>query len=430
MSQLQTHPNFVSKVSFINNAQDIKNKLEIFSQYSFDKTSTFLEMENKKFKELQEIIIEAEKIDRVYDIEFHQNSIQTRLKLVVRMDYKNIKNEFLYAILNASKSNYGFQNGTIFVSKHPQLFVKHSSIRNFVKNFILKDKNISPHPNFISIVPFKISIEEIYDKLKIFQTSALTRTSTSRELKYYWEKLQKINININKMDRLYYFSFNRDITGYQFNLIVRIEYNKFESFYIKLSAFTNSSYENCRGEMFISKYIYQICKDKSIPYTVKNFIYGEFSSLAFISFAQTHPKFKSLMSSVTNSIDIYCKVGKALFYQENFPRETTPKEEKNWNFKKLQKINIIVEKIDYLYYIMFDRDDDDNTSYFVLIARMDYKNKPLYVQLNALLKDDDEDDDDVFHRGVITVSRDFNFFVKNICSHQIRDCIEKEKIVN
>lgn len=42
---------------------------------------------------------------------------------------------------------------------------------------------------------------------------------------------------------------------------------------------------------------------------------------------------------------------------------------------------------------MFDRDDDDNTSYFVLITRMDYKNKLLYAQLNALYKDDD----DVFH---------------------------------
>lgn len=71
-------------------------------------------------------------------------------------------------------------------------------------------------------------------------------------------------------------------------------------------------------------------------------IYGELSSLSLISFVQTHPKFKILMSSVTNFVDIYYKVDKALFYQEKLFRETTPKEEKNWNFKKLQKMKIIV----------------------------------------------------------------------------------------
>ena len=76
-------------------------------------------------------------------------------------------------------------------------------------------------------------------------------------------------------------------------------------------------------------------------------------------------------------------------------------ESRDWNYEKLQKIKINVEKIDRLYEILCIRDN------YKLIARMRYENKFLYVKLFAYYNR-------TKYVGTITISEYPSLFIKAI----------------
>lgn len=250
-------------------------------------------------------------------------------------------------------------------------------------------KLIKSHPNFVSANPSITNAKELYEKIKFVRQNTLERTSTDWELRYDYEnneKLQNIYIDVEKIDRLYFFSYNRDNTGSQLKLVFRMLHKEEEKdnydicLYVKLTAFTSSrGGESCCGTIYISKYRDFFVDNVVIKPEVKNLILGESPNSSY-SFAKTHPNFKSFDSKVKNAIDIYAKIGEALLYQNEFTRTTTTKERKILN---IQKIKIIVEKIDRIYLISFIQDKKNGDYFFILVARMDYHHQPIYVELYA-----------------------------------------------
>ena len=272
--------------------------------------------------------------------------------------------------------------------------------------YLEKIQEKKTHPNFVSADPSITNAKELYEKIRFVRQNTLERTSTDWELRYHYknnEKLQNIYIDVEKIDRLYFFHYNRDITGSQLKLVFRMLHKEEEKdnydiyLYIKLTAFTGSrGGGSCCGTIFISKYRKFFVDNVVIKPEIKNLILGESPNSSY-SFAKTHPKFKSFDSKVKNAIDIYAKIGEALLYQNEFNQTTTFKEKKILN---IQKIKIIVEKIDRIYLISFIQDKNSGDYFFILVARMDYHHQPIYVEMYA-------DFDNYSFSGNITFSMDY-----------------------
>ena len=135
---------------------------------------------------------------------------------------------------------------------------------------------------------------------------------------------------------------------------------------------------------------------------------------------QTHPNFKSFVEDVQDAETIYEWVGYAISFQEHFDKTTTPSElYDNFENDKLQNFKIDLEKIDRLYYINLDKEDNYKNEFgdqtYHLIARMQYNDEsPIYVEIFAK--------DPYSHQivGHIYVSRNVTAFMKHVLSEKIR----------
>ena len=128
---------------------------------------------------------------------------------------------------------------------------------------------------------------------------------------------------------------------------------------------------------------------------------------------KTHPDFKSLDAEVQNADTMDDYVGEALSYSYMFEKRTTPWEAQHWDYDALQKFEIDVEKVDRLYYIYHT--DHAGGQDFKMIARMEYEEAPLYVELDAGC---DYTGFECQGNGVIYVSRDANLFMKLVLSKE------------
>ena len=147
---------------------------------------------------------------------------------------------------------------------------------------------------------------------------------------------------------------------------------------------------------------------------------------------KTHPNFKSVDPNVKNSYTISNYMGIALFFQHLFEKRTTPWETQHWddNDKALQNFEINLKKIDRLYYIYHNNNNNfEKQIKFRLIARMEEEEKKhIYVELAA---------ERCPHRGFpcktsggfIFVSRDVDFFMKLVLTRaEEKEDLNKELI--
>ena len=125
------------------------------------------------------------------------------------------------------------------------------------------------------------------------------------------------------------------------------------------------------------------------------------------------PTFKSIVSNITSFEDLNYYMGEAIKFQGTFDKSTTPweQQEEIWPGDTLQKFKIDLQKIDRVYHI----DYYDTAIYggreYELIARMNYKDKPLYVYLKAECEYTRFDSEGV---GYIYLSYDADTFMKTV----------------
>ena len=139
--------------------------------------------------------------------------------------------------------------------------------------------------------------------------------------------------------------------------------------------------------------------------------------------------FKSVFPSLKNGQDIFNLFKIPFSVQEKIVKSLPLWEEKYWENEELQKIQIDCEKIDRIYYgFIFG----SNKSYlnYLLIARMEYKEKPLYFELSVLGNGNIEKNSCIF------ISRNANIFMKIMISRHkyankllIYDYFEKDNII-
>lgn len=127
---------------------------------------------------------------------------------------------------------------------------------------------------------------------------------------------------------------------------------------------------------------------------------------------QTHPDFKSLVPEVQDAETMEDCLFEALEYQETFDKRTNPWENKEFD-DILQNFEIDLEKVDRLYHIQYISNPFGRE--FSMIARMQYQDKPLYVELFAGC---DFTGFECQGRGVIFISRDANIFMNLVLTEQ------------
>ena len=91
--------------------------------------------------------------------------------------------------------------------------------------------------------------------------------------------------------------------------------------------------------------------------------------------------FKSYVPGVTTHNDIRDRVGYALRYQYMFERKIPPGETSLWDPSELQHFTLDVDRIDRLYQIESEHDDDSGGSRYSMLARME--DSRVFVEFNA-----------------------------------------------
>ena len=123
----------------------------------------------------------------------------------------------------------------------------------------------------------------------------------------------------------------------------------------------------------------------------------------------TTNSFKSVVSNILNTKQIYAYMGYTLYYQNKFKRRTTPREYSYFNYEEFNKFKINYGDIDRLYHIShFESVCGED---FEMIARMEYKGEKLYIELLAGCKFTSFN---CYVYGTIFVSKYANLFMKII----------------
>lgn len=299
---------------------------------------------------------------------------------------------------------------------------------------------IQTHPKFESSVPFIKTPQDIKYKINEalnFQHT-FERTTTDSEISSWdYEELQKIIINVDKIDRLYDIVYDEngdDNNLYKFELVARMKEGE-SLLYVNLDAYCNyhlgfNNDDDSYGIITVSKYPKLFVKSIIISKEIENLILNDAKKEKLLNFSpslfKTHLNFSYFyyhLHFVSNATQIYRKITGALYYQDKFERKTTIQEISNWKSnEELQNIKINVELIDRLYNIYFNR--NKRKSVFILVARMDYinNNKPLYVKLSANFNHVDKYKYIV--DGCIMVSHDYKLFVNEFITRKfIKECI-------
>ena len=280
------------------------------------------------------------------------------------------------------------------------------------------------HPDFESMVSTIQSVQDIEDKIiDAFDfPNFFERKTTPWEIKTWnYDELQKITIDVEKIDRIYYTDFNRYEDSCDCELIFRIDDNDKGPLYVQLEysegLSSNGFDDRSSGYMLISKHPEFFVLDDGIPEEVKTFILNDnknkTSKTSFDDkLLKTHLKFQTFENTYDNATKIQSEINGALFHQNKFTRKTTEQEKYNWIGKKLQNFKINVERIDRLYYISFNR--YSTKSKYELVARMEEEEgNYIYVRLFAIFRYIGSDlvpNDDC----IITISKNRTFFLNEI----------------
>ena len=95
----------------------------------------------------------------------------------------------------------------------------------------------------------------------------------------------------------------------------------------------------------------------------------------------THPHFRSIDPKVQDAETIESHVGEALTHQIMFDKRAPPWELSQWADGELDRFQIKLSQVDGLYYI--DHIDDETGQAFVMVARMNYNGRHVFVELRA-----------------------------------------------
>ena len=131
-------------VPSVKNIVDIEklNNSFITSQYWFTKSSTFWE-KNYYWDtiKLNNVKIDLEQIDRVYEIFQREFNSHSMFYLVARMNYNGkflyVELEYLTGLMRKKKDR---RIGNMFISLYPNLFINESKIPNNIKKIIENDE--------------------------------------------------------------------------------------------------------------------------------------------------------------------------------------------------------------------------------------------------------------------------------------------------
>ena len=230
------------------------------------------------------------------------------------------------------------------------------------------------------------------------ETQLLTKNifkkiTTQWDASNYWrnKKIQDFKIDLEKVDRLYYIY--RDENEEKYVLVCRMQ----GEFYIKMTAFCCNCcaefMDRGFGTIFVSRDPILFMKfvlpkkpryNKKPLYIVKNHIYESLekdgiyideeeqitktiATISISNYIQTHPNFKSIVKNVQTADTMDDQVGRAIDRQKSFEKNTTSFETAfYWKNKNIQDFKIDLEKVDRLYYIYCD----ENEEKYDLICRM------------------------------------------------------------
>ena len=141
---------------------------------------------------------------------------------------------------------------------------------------------------------------------------------------------------------------------------------------------------------------------------------------------KTHPNFKSFVESVVDATGIYDKIGERMYddmddLERKVLKPCGESEEKN-----LKSIKIDLEKIDRLYYIDREDDEDDGEINVFLTARMRYgagEGNYIYIDLAG--------SHSIYYQascGDIAITRDAELFLKFI--HELQETIVYRSLID
>lgn len=288
--------------------------------------------------------------------------------------------------------------------------------------------SIQTHRNFQSLEPYIKNAQDIYNNIKqaLIYQSIYNRTTTPQEIQTWdYEELQRITIDVEKIDRLYYMEYHYDNKVTECEIIIRMIYKDNQYVFIKLYAsfdWTNNKPEGT-GDIFISRCPKFFATKIFYLKNVNKFILNDNNVnprnlISFKPLPEQHPYFKSLVSYIPNLIDIYPKIYGALLYQKQFERKIK-NDLTSWDHFELKNVEINVELIDRLYFMEFYR--DEKNIIIKLVIRMDYYNKyPVYINLLARI----DYTKSIFQpNGVIIISKDKKLFANEINSSNIKTLI-------
>ena len=245
---IKTHHDFQSIDPYIENAQDIYDNIKkaLFYQPIYRRITSPQEMQTWNYEELQRIKIIVEKIDRLYYIAVSYKDKISDYVIIIRMIYKY--NQYIYIKLHANfdwTNNKPIGTGEIFVSRSPKLFVTNTFCKN-VRKFILKDNNVNPisfiplpeqHKNFKSCVLYIDNIISIYPEI---YGALVYQNKFERKIKdltnWNYSELQKAEINVKLIDRLYFIYFDRNEKDIIIKFVIRMNYYNKYFIYVDLSA--------------------------------------------------------------------------------------------------------------------------------------------------------------------------------------------------
>ena len=140
---------------------------------------------------------------------------------------------------------------------------------------------------------------------------------------------------------------------------------------------------------------------------------------------KTHPNFKSADPNIKDVNKIYDYMSEPLAYQDTFKREMIPNIIPNLNSFKIN-----LEKVDRLYYLHYE--NDDNTEYSMVIRLVAHEGlPPLYVKLVAC-HDSNDSFDERGAWGILFISADVDLFMKVIteCTLYNYESYERNPIYN
>lgn len=206
------------------------------------------------------------------------------------------------------------------------------------------------------------------------------------------EELQKIRVSLEKIDRVYHVW-----SGAVYSEFVGRMMYKAAPLFVEVLANCNNF--KAMGSIFVSRNRYLFSENLKV---LGNF--DRRNTRNVVSNCRlTHPNFRCIIPYCSNlNMTV---MAEALKHQSFFRQRTTLTEEKNWGYK--ENVVVDVELIDRLYYFHhLTYSSCSSTSELKLVARMDYKDERVYVEIIADMGRNGH--------GLMLLSKNFQSFLDSV----------------